>query len=56
MSVCKNCKQSLWSLMILAMMVDAGASVSPSPVVCISGQAHDFEEIPDVKVEVTPHD
>ena len=36
---CKKCGETLRRLMLLAMMMDAGASVSPSPLDC----EHDFE-------------
>lgn len=39
--ICKKCNKSLKQLMCLAMLMDCGASVSPSPLDC----EHDFEDI-----------
>ena len=37
---CKKCGYSLKRLMLMAMLMDCGASVSPSPLDC----EHEFEE------------
>jgi len=41
---CNKCGESLKSLMLLAMLQDAGATVSPSANNCSAGGEHDFKE------------
>jgi len=43
-SKCNKCGQSLMKLMLMAMMQDAGATVSPSADSCFAGGEHDFKE------------
>ena len=43
-SKCAKCGQSLRKLMLLALMQDAGATVSPSADSCPAGGEHDFKE------------
>ena len=49
MDICKKCGKSLKQLMCLALLMDCGATVSPSPLDC----EHEFEEIKDMTETVT---
>jgi hypothetical protein len=48
MKICKKCGKSLNQLLLLAMMMDCGAHVSPSPLDC----KHEFEELKDTSETV----
>ncbi len=41
---CSKCGESTIRLMLLAMISDAGATVSPDPTKCNDGEEHDFTE------------
>ena len=41
---CIKCGQTLYRLMLLALLEDAGAKVYPSAIQCSEGGEHDFEE------------
>ena len=41
---CAKCGQTLRHLMLLAMLQDAGCTVSPSANSCSAGGEHDFSE------------
>ena len=41
---CAKCGISLQRLMLMAIMVDAGTKVVPSPLDCSEGGEHDFSE------------
>lgn len=42
--VCKNCKQVLKGLILLALFEEAGCKVYPSSTECAPGQKHQFEK------------
>lgn len=49
---CKNCKQPVERLMILALLEDAGAKCYPNALYCSEGNEHDFSEpLPAIEVE-----
>jgi hypothetical protein len=39
---CRNCKETVEDLMLLALAEDAGAKVYPSATHCTRGKEHDF--------------
>jgi len=42
--ICKKCKRSLTALMCLALLEDAGCTVSPSAAQCSEGGEHEFTD------------
>ena len=39
---CGKCGESLEGLVLLALFMDLGCGVHPSPLVCTDGKGHDF--------------
>ncbi len=52
MKICKKCGKSLKQLICLALLMDCGAHVSPSPLDC----EHEMEDIKDITETVTEKD
>jgi hypothetical protein len=40
--ICKKCKQTMKSLMFLALMIDMGAKSGSNPLICTDGNEHEF--------------
>ena len=45
--VCTRCHESLLSLIVLAMLTDAGCTVSGHIERCLNGKEHDFQKVAD---------
>lgn len=54
MNKCSKCGESLYRLMLLALIQDAGANVYPSATKCANGGEHDLVEVESAQTQPAP--